>query len=74
MLLAALLGLQGKAGPLVQVDPSGAGGAVAVVEGHRPLKDIVVLCVVGDGGVGSRDAENIAEFRKEQLIVGSFGG
>ena len=42
--------------------------------GDRVLEDILVAGVVCDGGLRTRDGEEVAEFGKEELIVGALGG
>ena len=74
--LAALLGLQDEALAAVQVDTAHAGGAVAMAARHCTLKHVLVPRVVCYGGVRPRDLQEIAKFRKKQLLIGplrSFG-
>ena len=64
--MAALFGFEDEAAPLVEIDEAGAGGGRGMAEGNGPLKDVVVLAVVGDGGIGSGDIEVVAEFGEEE--------
>jgi len=38
-------------------------------EGDGPLKDVVVIGVIGRRGFGRRDADHVAELGKEHLVV-----
>ena len=65
-----MFGFQDEAAAFVEVNAAFAGGAVGVV-----LGDFVFEAVTGvAGGVGMRDGQEIAEFGKEKLAVGAFGG
>jgi hypothetical protein len=73
-LVAALFGFEHETAALVEVDASGAGGAVAVVELDGAFEDVGVEGVVWDGGVGTGKGEEVAEFGEEELVVGAFSG
>jgi hypothetical protein len=74
LLVAALLGFEREAAALVEIDAAGAAGAVGVAEGDGALEDVGVAGVVGLARVRTRDVQEIAEFREEELIVGALGG
>jgi hypothetical protein len=72
--IAALLGFEDKTAALVEIDASGAGGAVGVGERDGALEGVGVERVVGLRGLGALDGEEVAEFREEKLVVGTLGG
>ena len=64
--LAALLGLQHEGVAAVEVDA--AGRAVAPL--HRPLENVVVGFGARAGGIGPRHADDVAQLRQEERVVG----
>ena len=70
----ALFGFQHEAAAFVEIDETGAGEAGRVTEGYGALEDVVILAGVGDGRVGARDFQVVAEFGEEESVVGTFGG
>jgi hypothetical protein len=70
---AALFGFEDEAAAFIEIDAAGAGSAVAVVEVNGAFKDVGVLRIVGNGGIGTGDAEDVAEFGEEELVIGAFG-
>jgi hypothetical protein len=72
--VAPLLGFQNEAAPFVEVDPAGAGKAVAVLEGDGALEDVGIVPVVGTGGVGTGNSEEVAHLGEKKLVVGPLGG
>ena len=66
--LAALLSLQHEGVAAIEVDPPGR----AICPSHRALEHIVVLFGDGAGRLGSGHADNVAQLRQEQGIVGAF--
>jgi hypothetical protein len=44
-----------------------------VAEGYGTLEDVAIFAIVGDGGVGSRDFQVVAEFGQEERVVGPLG-
>src|SRR3546814_7566280 len=72
-LLPALLRLQYEAAALVEVDAAVRGAAVRLAEGDGALEDIVVAVAVGGGGLGARDAEQVAQVGEEESVVRTFG-
>ena len=70
--IGSLLGFEHEVTALVEVDPPGAAGAVAMGEGDIALKNIGVQVNVRRGGVRRRDVEQNAEFGKEALAIGAF--
>ena len=71
--VAPLLGLQNETAMLVKIDAADAGHAGAVAKGDRALEDVGVIAVIRAGGVGARDAQKIAEFGKEELVISALG-
>ena len=71
---AALFGFEDEAAAFVEIDETGAGEAGRVTEGYGALEDVVILGGVGDGRVGARDFQVVAEFGEEECVVGPFGG
>lgn len=45
-----------------------------MAEGDGPLEDVVVAGIVGNGGVGAGDFEEVAKLGEEERIVGALGG
>lgn len=72
--LATLLRFKHKAAALVEIDETGTGQAAGVAERHRPLEDVVILAVVGNGRSGTGNIQIIAEFGKKKLVIGSLRG
>jgi hypothetical protein len=70
----ALLGFVDEAPGFVEVDVIGGGGAVRVDAGDGAVEDVAVLRGIGRGGVGARDADDVAEFGEEHLVVRPLGG
>ena len=56
----ALLGFQHKTPAAIQIDPPDRARAVAMIEMDIALEDVVVFRVVGDGGIGPRNSQNVA--------------
>lgn len=69
-----MFGFADEVGGFVEVDVVGGGGAVGVDAGDGAVEDVVVAFGIGGGGVGARDAEDVAEFGEEHLVVGALGG
>ena len=70
-----LLGLKDEAVAAVEVDAAGGRlGGAAMMEGDGALKDVGVGLGVGTGGVGTRDAEQVAKLGEEEDVVGALGG
>jgi hypothetical protein len=45
-----------------------------MMEGDGALEDVGVIGGVVGGGVGAGNAEEVAEFREEEGVVGALGG
>ena len=58
---------------LVEVDEAGAGESVGMADGDLALESVLVFAAGGDGGIGTGDVEEVAEFGEEELVVGAFG-
>lgn len=72
--VGALFGFEDEAAGFVEVEVTGGGGAVGFLVGDGALEDVAVFGIVGTGGFGVRDVEDVvAEFREEEGIVGFFG-
>ena len=69
-----MLGFENEASALVEIYEARAGGSVGMFVGNRVFEDVLVAGIVGDGGVRTRDGEEVAEFGEEELIVGAFSG
>ena len=67
--VAALLGLQHEAAAAIEVDAL----RCTMRQRHGFLEDIGVVGPVGCGGVRARDVEEVAQLRKEELVVGALG-
>lgn len=72
--LAALLGFEDEAIAFIEVDPTGGGGTVRVVEGRGAFEHVGVLGCLRRSGIGTRHADEVAELEQEGLKVGAFGG
>jgi hypothetical protein len=70
----ALFGFEDEVAGLVEVDVVGDGGAVGVHAGDGAIEDVEVLRGIGRGGIGAGDADDVAEFREEHLVVRALGG
>lgn len=73
----ALLGFVDEVARLVEVDEIRGAGAIWVGAGDGAVEDVEVLRGIGLGGGRARDAEDVAEFGEEHLVVcplGSAGG
>ncbi len=70
--ISALLGFQYETLAPIEVDAAGAGGAVAVLEGHGAFEDIGIGGIIRRGGVRPRHTQHVAQFREEELVVGAF--
>ena len=70
---AALLGFEDEAAALVKIDEPGAGEACRVMEGNGAFKYVVVLEVIGGGGIGPGDFEEVAEFGEEESVICPLG-
>lgn len=71
-ILAALLGFEHEAAALVEVDPPGAGGSVAMMEDDVALEHIGVEARVGQGWIGRSHPKQGAQLGKEALAVGAL--
>ena len=60
--IRALFCFEHEASAFIEVDPAGAGLAIAVMEGDAALKNIGVLAVIRRGGIGTRNLHQVAEF------------
>ena len=69
----ALLGLADKVACFVKVDVVRGAGAVQMGTSDGAVKDVEVLRGIRSSGVRARDAENVAEFGQEHLIVRPLG-
>jgi len=67
--VTALPGLQHEAAAAVEVDPFGG----AMRQRHGLLEDIGVVGSVGHRRIRPRDIEDVAQLRKEELVVGALG-
>jgi hypothetical protein len=70
--LAALLGLQDEAVPLVAIDPAKALRAIAIVLEHAAFEHVIVVRIVGAAAGGRIDAKNAAQAVDEALRIGEF--
>ena len=70
---AGLLAFEHVAGAAVEVDEALALRAVAVLEDHAALEAVAVVFAIAPGRVGLGQAEQGAEFRQEDLVVGPLG-
>src|SRR5690242_18945308 len=71
--LNVLIGFEDEMGSLAKDDEVGGGGAIGVGGGDGAIEDVVVFGIVGSGGVGEGEVEEVAQFREEELVVGAFG-
>jgi len=60
-------------GAFVEVDAALGAGAVEIVELDSLFEDIGVQVLVGTGGVGTGDVQEVAKFGEEDRVVGTFG-
>ena len=65
LLFDALLGFEGEAAALVEVDAAERLGSVGIDKHHPTLEDVGVFIIVGDGRFGARDFEQVAQFAEE---------
>ena len=65
-----LFGFEDEAGAFVEVDAAIGSRAVVVMFGDGEFEGVAVVEVV----VGTFDVEEVGEFGKEKLTVGTFGG
>jgi hypothetical protein len=70
--LARLLGLAHERRAAVQVDEAAARGAVRVAHDHAALEDVGVVARVVARRVRHREAQQHAQLRQEQLVVGAL--
>ena len=71
--VAALLRFEDEKALLVKVDEFGRRMAEAIVEHHRVLEDVAVLRGIGLRRLRPRDADHVAEFAQEELVIGPLG-
>ena len=69
-----MLGFIDEMPGLVEVDVIGGGGAVGIDPGDGAVEDVAVLRGLGCGGVRAWDADDVAEFGEEHLVVRPLGG
>jgi hypothetical protein len=72
--LLPCIGFEDEAASAVEVDEVGGGGTVEFLELYGFVDDVGVESFVGLTGVGAREAEEVAEFREEERVAGTFGG
>jgi hypothetical protein len=65
----SLLRFEDVAAAFVEVDAPGARGAVRVMKGDAALENVGVVRVVRFGRVRPRDAEQVAQLGKEELVI-----
>ena len=70
----ALFGFADEVAGFVEVDVVGDGGAVGVHAGDGAVEDVEVFRGIGRGGIGAGDADDVAEFGEEHLVIGALGG
>jgi hypothetical protein len=70
----ALFGLQNEVRGFVEIDVVCNRGAIWCDAGDRAVEDIEVFLGVRRGGVRARNAEEVAKFGKEHLVVCPLGG
>jgi hypothetical protein len=67
-----LFGFADEAIAFVEIDEIGGGGAIGFGAFDAAVEDVGVFCIVRNGGIRFGDAEEIAKFGEEQLVIGAF--
>jgi len=70
--LATLFGFQDEAAAFVEIDETGAGETSRMTECYGTLEDVLIPAVIGDGRVGPRDFQVVAELGEKECVVGAF--